>query len=88
MERKFAEAEDSLRNCKRIPIKCSPNRIVIHKRERGYRYVALDDPSESTIAIIYFYVGPDEAECRSVRLLVIEDVTYTLEAVNLPSQVS
>jgi hypothetical protein len=84
MERKFAEAEDFLQSCKRIPIKSSPTRIVVHKRERGYRYVALDDPSESTIAIVYFYAGPDEVEQQSVRLLVIGGITYTLEALALP----
>ena len=84
MERKFADAEELLRNCKCVPIKSSPNRIVVHKRERGFRYIRKDDPSESTVAIVYFYLGPDETEQRSVRLLVIDGVTYTPEVLALP----
>jgi hypothetical protein len=84
MDRKCAEVEDFLRQCKRVLIKSSHSNIVVHKRERGYRYVAADDPSESTVAIVYFYVGPDEVEQQSVRLLVIEGITYTLEALDLP----
>ena len=84
MERKFADSEAIIRTCKRIPMKSSPNRIVVHKRERGYRYVAENDPSESTIAIVYFYLGPDDAEEQSVRLLVIDEITYTLEALAPP----
>jgi len=84
MESKFAEAEDFLRSCKRIPIKSSPNRIVVHKWERGYRYVGPNDPDESTVAIVYFYVGLDDVEHRSVRLLVIGGITYTLQALAFP----
>lgn len=86
MEHKFSEANAFLGNCKPLPIRFSPNRIVVHKRERGFRYVRLDDPSETTVAIVYFYVGPDGEEQRSVRLLVIDDITYTLEAIELPRE--
>jgi hypothetical protein len=81
MECKFADVADSLRNCKRIPIKSSPNRIVVHKCEHGYRYENLDG---DTIAIVYHYLGPDEGERTSIRLLVIDGITYTLEVLALP----
>jgi hypothetical protein len=81
MERKHAEAEDYIKTCKRFPIKSSPNRIVVHKRERGFRY---DDLDGNTIAIIYFYVGPDDVEYRRIRLLVIDGITYVPEAMELP----
>ena len=85
MERKFADSEAILRTCKRVLIKSSPSRIVVHKRERGYRYLGENDPSESTIAIVYFYLGPDDVEEQSVRLLVIDGITYVLEALAPPS---
>jgi hypothetical protein len=83
MERKFVESsmEVRLAQCKPVPIKSSPNRIVVHRREWGFRYEALDG---ETVAIIFYYIGPDESEKRSIRLLVIEGVTYTLEAPTLP----
>ncbi len=85
MERKYSEVKDFLSTCKRIPIKCSPNRIVVHNREEGFRYVAPDDPGGNTIAIVYFYLDAAEVQQESVRLLVIDGSTYTLEALALPS---
>lgn len=84
MERKYAEAEEYVEACERVPIKSSPKRIVVHKRERGFRYFRRDDPNERTVAIIYFYLGPDGSERKNVRLLVIEGVTYTPEILELP----
>ncbi len=69
-----------LRGCRPVPIKTSPNRIVVHRRERALRYEALDG---ETVAIIYFFEGPDGSEPRRIRLLVIDGVTYTLEAAGL-----
>jgi hypothetical protein len=83
MESKFADAEELLRTCKRILIKSSPTRIVVHKRERAYR---LEGNDGETVAIIYFYSGPDESERQSIRLLVVDGITYTLEAKPLPTE--
>ena len=83
MDRKFAETgmEARLPLCKSFPIKTNPNRIVVHKRERACRYE--EQPGE-TIAIIYYHEGPDGTEHKNIRLLVLDGVTYTLEAVSLP----
>jgi len=80
MERKFADAEELLRTCKCIPLKSSPTRIVVHKREHGYRY---EDSDGDTIAIVYHYLGPDESEQKRVVLLVIDSITYKLQTLDV-----
>ena len=77
MERKFTDCsmEAVLQTCKPFPIKCSPFRIVVHKREWGYRY---EDTQGETVAIIYYYEGADQQERRSIQLMVIDGITYTM----------
>lgn len=84
MERKYVQMKDFLGTCRRIPLKGPPTRIVVHKREYGYRYVVPDDLGDNAIAIVYFYLDLDDVEQERPRLLVIEGITYTLEAIALP----
>jgi hypothetical protein len=83
MDHKFTEKgmQDRLLLCKRTRIKCSPTRIVVHKRERAFRY---EDSLGETVAIIYFYPGPDGVERRSIRLMVVDNTTFIQEVLPLP----
>lgn len=82
MERKLLKVDLSL--YRRVAIKSTPNRIVVHKREKGYRYEELNG---DTKAIIYTYVGADGTERKSTRLLVADDITFIVEAaVGVPEE--
>ena len=77
IERKFQESgmENVLKTCKsqRIDRYDAP---VKKKREHGFVY---RDDRKETVAVIYYFEEPDGTELRSIRLMVIDGITYKVE---------
>lgn len=77
MERKFSECgmDAVLSTCtSRRVDRDSYHNPIKNRREYGLVYIK----NGETVAIIYYFKGPDGEDRRSIRQMVIEDIAYQI----------